>query len=89
MTLGVCINLVPLYDDRDFKIGHYGRLGRLDRCHVTQNTRDLLPSSFWDGCVFAGFLVVKTTVKRIRVHAYLLSLLLPANGLNMRWLVFI
>ena len=27
---------------RDFKIGHYGRLGRLDRCHVTQNTRDLL-----------------------------------------------
>ena len=33
----------------DFKIGHYGRLGRLDRCHVTQNTRDLLPSSFWDG----------------------------------------
>ena len=34
---------------RDFKIGHYGRLGRLDRCHVTQKTRDLLPSSFWDG----------------------------------------
>ena len=24
---------------RDFKIGHYSRLGRLERCHVTQNTR--------------------------------------------------
>ena len=32
--------------NRDFKIGHYGRLGRLDRCHATQNTRDLLPSCF-------------------------------------------
>ena len=32
--------------NRDFKIGHYGRLGRWDRCHATQNTRDLLPSSF-------------------------------------------
>ena len=40
--------------NRDFKIGHYGRLGRLDRCHVTQNTRDLLPSSFWDGTVCFG-----------------------------------
>ena len=28
-------------DTREFKIGHYGRLGRLDRCYVTQNTRDL------------------------------------------------
>ena len=33
---------------RDFKIGHYGRLGRFDRCHVTQYTRDILPLSFWD-----------------------------------------
>ena len=40
---------------RDFKIGHYGRLGRLDRCHVTQKTRDLLPSSFWDGMFSPGF----------------------------------
>ena len=40
---------------RDFKIGHYGRLGRLDRCHVTQKTRDLLPSSFWDGMFSLGF----------------------------------
>ena len=39
----------------DFKIGHYGRLGRLDRCHVTQNTRDLSPSSFWDGMFSPGF----------------------------------
>ena len=36
--------------NRDFKIAHHGRLGRLDRCHVTENTRDLLPSSFWDVC---------------------------------------
>ena len=42
-------------DNRDFKIGDYGRLGRLDRCHVTQNTRDLLPSSFWDGMFPPGF----------------------------------
>ena len=42
-------------DNRDFKIGDYGRLGRLDRCHVTQNTRDLLPSSFWDGMFSPGF----------------------------------
>ena len=42
-------------ENRDFKIGHYGRLGRLDRCHVTQNTRDLLPSSFWDGMFSPGF----------------------------------
>ena len=35
---------------RDFKIGHYGSLGRLDRCHVIQNRRDLLPSSFWEVC---------------------------------------
>ena len=41
--------------NRDFKIGHYGRLGRLDRCHVTQKTRDLLPSSFWDGMFSPGF----------------------------------
>ena len=41
--------------NRDFKIGDYGRLGRLDRCHVTQNTRDLLPSSFWDGMFSPGF----------------------------------
>ena len=41
--------------NRDFKIGHYGRLGRLDRRHVTQNTRDLLPSSFWDGMFSPGF----------------------------------
>ena len=41
--------------DRDFKIGDYGRLGRLDRCHVTQKTRDLLPSSFWDGMFSPGF----------------------------------
>ena len=34
---------------KDFKMGHYGRLGRLDRCHITQNTRDILLSSFWDG----------------------------------------
>ena len=40
---------------REFKIGHYGRLGRLDRCHVTQKTRDLLPSSFWDGMFSPGF----------------------------------
>ena len=40
---------------RDFKIGHYGRLGRLVRCHVTQKTRDLLPSSFWDGMFSPGF----------------------------------
>ena len=40
---------------RDFKIGHYGRLGRLDRCDVTQKTRDLLPSSFWDGMFSPGF----------------------------------
>ena len=40
---------------RDFKIGDYGRLGRLGRCHVTQNTRDLLPSSFWDGMFSPGF----------------------------------
>ena len=37
------------------KIGHYGRLGRLDGCHVTQNTRDLLPSSFWDGMFLPNF----------------------------------
>ena len=43
------------YYTRDFKIGHYGRLGRLDRCHVTQKTRDLLPSSFWDGMFSPGF----------------------------------
>ena len=42
-------------DNRDFKIGHYGRLGGLDKCHVTQNTRDLLPSSFWDGMFSPGF----------------------------------
>ena len=51
--------------NRDFKIGHYGHLGRLDRCHVTQNTRDLLPSFFLGRFVFAGFVVVKTTVKPI------------------------
>ena len=41
--------------------------------------------------VFAGFLVAKTTVKQVRVHAYLLSLFFKnwaANGLNMRWIVF-
>ena len=42
-------------NNRDFKIGHYGRLGRLDRCDVTQKTRDLLPSSFWDGMFSPGF----------------------------------
>ena len=41
--------------NRDFKIGHYGRLERLDRCHVTQKTRDLLPSSFWNGMFSPGF----------------------------------
>ena len=39
----------------DSKIGHYGRLGRLDRCHVTQNKRDHLPSSFCDGMFSPGF----------------------------------
>ena len=29
---------VPRPLNRDFKIGHYGRLGRLGRCHVTQKT---------------------------------------------------
>ena len=29
----------------DCKIGDYGRLRRLDGCHITQNTRDLLPLS--------------------------------------------
>ena len=33
----------PVSDTEDFKIGHYGRLGRLDRCRVTKNTCDLLP----------------------------------------------
>ena len=42
-------------DTREFKIGHYGRLGRLDRCYVTQNTRDLLPLSFWDATFSPGF----------------------------------
>ena len=42
-------------NNRDFKIGDYGRLGRLDRCHVTKNTRDLLPSSSWDGMFSPGF----------------------------------
>ena len=37
--------LKPSNQIRDFKIGHFARLGRLDRCHVTQNTCDLLPSS--------------------------------------------
>ena len=36
------------------KIGHYGRPRRLNRCYVTQNTGRY---------VYAGFLVVKTTVK--------------------------
>ena len=32
-------------DMRNFKIGHYGCLGQLNRCHITQNTRALLLSS--------------------------------------------
>ena len=28
-------------NNRDFKIVHDGRLGRLDECHVTQNPRDI------------------------------------------------
>ena len=44
-----------LRDIRDFKIVHYGRLGRLDRCHVTQNTRNILLSSFWDDMFSRGF----------------------------------
>ena len=44
-----------LPDSRDFKIGHHDRLGRLDRCHVTQNKRDLSPSSFLDGMFSPGF----------------------------------
>ena len=35
---------------RDFKIGHYGRLGRLDRCHVTQKTRDFYRRSSGTVC---------------------------------------
>ena len=35
---------------RDFKIGHYGRLRQLDRCHTIQNMRDLLTSSFGKVC---------------------------------------
>ena len=46
---------VPRPLNKDFKIGHYGRLGRLGRCHVTQNRRDLLPSSFWDSMLSPGF----------------------------------
>ena len=40
---------------RDFKIGHYGRLGQLDRCHTIQNMHDLLTSSFWDSMFSPGF----------------------------------
>ena len=47
VAVAVAVACAPLI--RDFKIRHYGRLGQLDRCHVAQNTRDLLPSSFWDG----------------------------------------
>ena len=32
--------------NKDFRIGHYGCLRRLDRCYVSQNTRDILPLSF-------------------------------------------
>ena len=32
-------------DMRNFKIGHYGCLGQLNRCHITQNMRALLLSS--------------------------------------------
>ena len=32
---------VPLSNNRDFKIVHDGRLGRLDECHVRQNPRDI------------------------------------------------
>ena len=49
------VTFAALVENRDFKIGHYGRLGRVDRCHVMQNTCDLLPSSFWDGMFSPGF----------------------------------
>ena len=32
-------------DMRNFKIGHYGCLGQLNRCHITQNTCARLLSS--------------------------------------------
>ena len=54
-TYGLLNLVLSPQTSRDFKIGDYGRLGRLDRCHVTQNTRDLLPSSFWDGMFSPGF----------------------------------
>ena len=50
--------------NRDFKIIHDGRLGRLDECHVTPNPR----------YVFAGFLVLESTVKTVRFHPYLFAL---------------
>ena len=55
--LGSCINFVTheVWVSGTFKIGDYGELGRLDRCHITQNTRDLLPLSFGDGTFSPGF----------------------------------
>ena len=52
--LGCYVWRAPVSDIRDFKIGHYGRLGQLDRCNVTQNTRDLLSLSFWDSMFSPG-----------------------------------
>ena len=34
-------SLISQTINRDFKIVHDGRLGRLDECHVTQNPRDI------------------------------------------------
>ena len=42
ISLSCYVWRAPVIDIRDLKIGHYGRLGRLDRCNVTQNTHDLL-----------------------------------------------
>ena len=60
--------------NKDFRIGHYGRLWQLGRCYVTQTTGDILSLSFWDGMFLLGFSSWRQRWRPVRVHAYLLSL---------------
>ena len=61
--------------NRDFKIVHDGRLGRLDEyqsCHPKSSRH--LTVMLLGRYVFVGFLVVESTVKTVRIHPYLFTL---------------
>ena len=49
--------------NKDFRIGHYGRLRRLDKCYITEIYAWHFTVVLLGRYVFAGFLIVKTTVK--------------------------